>query len=447
MRRHVVLAHDLARLVADFDRRLLLLVGAVHDDLPRQAGDLVHFLVEGDVGHEVLVLHRARILGEDREGVGIPLDEDRALLDVRAVAHLEARAVDDRVALAIAPLRVLDDDRPGAVHDDELALGVGGRARGGLGLDDLQALVADRAGVLGVERRLLADARRRAADVERAHRQLRAGLADGLRRDDADREAELDQLAGREVAAVALGAAAAARRAGEHRADADLLDARLLDRRRRRLVELLVLVDDQLARERIDDALERDAADDALAERLDDLAPLHDRLGVDAVHRAAVDLVDDDVLRHVDETPRQVARVRRLQRGVGEALARAVRRDEVVEHREAFTEVRRDRRLDDLARRLGHQAAHARQLADLLLRAARARVGHDVDRVEVAARLVELLHLREHRVGDLLGDFRPHGDDLVVALAVGDRPFEVLPFDLDHLVARALRRAPASATG
>ena len=59
--------------------------------------------------------------------------------------------------------------------------------------------------------------------------------------------------------------------------------------------------------------------------------------------------------------------------------------------------------------------------------AARAGVGHDVDRVEVPARLVELLHLAEHRVGDLLGDVRPDGDDLVVALAVGDRAFEVLP--------------------
>src|SRR5262249_24420165 len=153
VRRHVVLARHLAALVADLDRRLLLLVGAVHDDLPREAGDLVHFLVIRDVGNEVLVFHAARILGEDRERVGIPLDEHGALLDHLAVAHLEARAVDDRIALAIATLGVLDDDRAGAVHDDELALAVGA---GGLGLDDLQALIADRAGVLRVERRLLA---------------------------------------------------------------------------------------------------------------------------------------------------------------------------------------------------------------------------------------------------------------------------------------------------
>jgi hypothetical protein len=95
-----------------------------------------------------------------------------------AVGDLEPRAVDDRVALAVAPLRVLHDERPGAVHDDALA---GVVVPLPLGLDDLEALVADRAGVLGVERGLLRHARRRAADVERPHRQLRARLADRLR--------------------------------------------------------------------------------------------------------------------------------------------------------------------------------------------------------------------------------------------------------------------------
>ena len=39
---------------------------------------------------------------------------------------------------------------------------------------------------------------------------------------------------------------------------------------------------------------------------------------------------DDDVLRDVDETAREVAGVRRLERRVGETLTGAVRRDEVL---------------------------------------------------------------------------------------------------------------------
>ena len=125
-----------------------------------------------------------------------------------------------------------------------------------------------------------------------------------------------------------------------------------------------------------------DAAEDAVAELLDDLAALDERSHLDALHRAAVEVGDDGVLRDVDETAGQVAGVRRLERGVGETLTGAVGRDEVLEDREAFAEVRGDRRLDDLARRLGHEAAHAGQLPDLLRRAAGARVGHDEDRVE-----------------------------------------------------------------
>ena len=51
--------------------------------------------------------------------------------------------------------------------------------------------------------------------------------------------------------------------------------------------------------------------------------------------------------------------------------------------RQAFAEVGLDRRLDDLARGLGHQASHAGELADLLDAASGTRVGHQEDRVEV----------------------------------------------------------------
>ena len=45
---------------------------------------------------------------------------------------------------------------------------------------------------------------------------------------------------------------------------------------------------------------------------------------------------DDDVLGDVGQLARQVARVGRLERGVGQALAGAVRRAEVLEHAESL---------------------------------------------------------------------------------------------------------------
>src|SRR6185437_10304842 len=70
---------------------------------------------------------------------------------------------------------------------------------------------------------------RRAADVERTHRQLRAGLTDRLSGDDADSFTDVDRRAASKIAAVALGADAADRFAGQHRTDADLLNLRLAD--------------------------------------------------------------------------------------------------------------------------------------------------------------------------------------------------------------------------
>ena len=144
-------------------------------------------------------------------------------------------------------------------------------------------------------------------------------------------------------------------------------------------------------------------------------------------------IVHDDVLRHVDQAARQVAGVGRLERRVGETLAGAVGRDEVLQHRQALAEVRGDRRLDDLARRLGHQTAHAGQLTDLLAGASGAGVGHHVDRVELAPLLLDPLHLPEHLLGDVLGDAVPDVDDLVVPLTGGDDTGGALLLDLDDL--------------
>ena len=80
---------------------------------------------------------------------------------------------------------------------------------------------------------------------------------------------------------------------------------------------------------------------------------------------AAVVVADDELLRDVDEPAGQVPGVGGTERSVGETLAGTVRRDEVLEHGEALTEVALDRPWDDLTTRVGHQATHAGDLTHL----------------------------------------------------------------------------------
>ena len=95
---------------------------------------------------------------------------------------------------------------------------------------------------------------------------------------------------------------------------------------------------------------------------------------------------DHHVLGHVGQLAGQVARVGRLQGRIGQALAGTVGRAEILQHGQPLAEIGLNRRLDDLARRLGHQTAHAGQLPNLLDAAAGTGVGHQEDRVHVAGR-------------------------------------------------------------
>ena len=110
---------------------------------------------------------------------------------------------------------------------------------------DFEVHEPDEAAAARFDLGLLLNSRGRSADVERAHGELRAGLADGLRGDDADRFAEFDHAAGGQVAAVAAGANSAAGFAGEHGANLDALDAGGLNGVGQLFGDFLVDLDDE----------------------------------------------------------------------------------------------------------------------------------------------------------------------------------------------------------
>src|SRR5204863_29603 len=184
-------------LVLDRHARPLVDVLGVDDHLGREPRALVELLLHGDAFEDVAELHHPRTLGEDRDGVRVPLRDHLATLHLLAVALLELRAVHHRVALALAfPVGLgVVDDRDLAValaHHDQVAV---------LALDRRQVDELDEALVARLERGLLGAPARRAADVERPHGQLRARLAARLRGDDADRLAQVHHVSARPLRA------------------------------------------------------------------------------------------------------------------------------------------------------------------------------------------------------------------------------------------------------
>ena len=273
--------------------------------------------------------------------------------------------------------------------------------------------------------------------MESTEGELGTGLADRLGGDNAYGLALLDHTVVGEVSAVALGANALLALAGEDGTDLDALDGRSVDGVGDSVGDFLACSDEDFAGEGVYDVVDADAAEDALAEGSDDFIVLLYGGADEAAEGSAVFLVDDDVVSDVDETAGEVTGVGGLQGGIGETLTGTVGGDEVLEHGEAFLEVRENRVLDNLSAfcarllGLGHKATHAGELTNLVLGTTGTGVKHHVDGVEA---LVCLGHLLHEDVGEACVDVGPDIDNLLVAFLVGDYTHSEVLHDFGHLV-------------
>src|SRR5208283_5383133 len=98
-----------------------------------------------------------------------------------------------------------DDDFAVTRHHDQVAVAA---------FHGVDAMQAHHAFVAHFERGLLGAPAGGTADMEGTHRELRARLANRLRRDDSDRLAQIDEMTAAEVASVAFHAHALARLTG-----------------------------------------------------------------------------------------------------------------------------------------------------------------------------------------------------------------------------------------
>ena len=215
---HVIEVENLAVFVFEHDLRVQIAL-VFGDDLALVAAGVL-FQANGFAFDDVLVADLAADFGQNGDAVRVPLAEHRAGGHFLAFVHQQIGAGGDLVFFEFAALGVQQEDFAVAGQDDLLALVVA---------DDLHASELDQAALLGADFAFLDGAGRRAADVERPHRQLRARLADALGADDPDGHPLLDQGAGREVHAVAEGADAQRSVAGHGAADLNLLQAQRFD--------------------------------------------------------------------------------------------------------------------------------------------------------------------------------------------------------------------------
>ncbi len=384
-----------------------------------------------DAVNDVFEFDAAADFRHDRGGEGVPLREALAARDLLAGFDLHDRAERRFEALPLAPFRIVDRNDHVARHNHQIAIA----RRHGIAVLKPNDPVIRR--VIG---RLLGHLRG-AANVEGAHGELRARLADRLRRNDPDRFANIDARAARQIPTIASPANPNFGLASQHGANFNSHDPRFQNLGDHVFVEIGPGRRNDRPGRMIADVFGQGPAQDPRAQIHDDFGAVEHRADFNAAIGPAIVLQDDAILRNIDEAARQIAGIGGFQRRVRQPFAGAVRRVEIFENRQTFFEVRDDRRLDNVARGLRHKPAHPGQLLHLVFRAARARMGHHVNRIglarparrHVCARFGSLLH---HRVGDFVGAGRPSVDDFVIFLALGQQAIAILPLKLRDLFAR-----------
>src|SRR3989338_6533968 len=401
----------------------------VGDDLLRHAGGFVGVFAHRDARNQIDKARDTGLFGDDRQGVGVPFEQLGAAFHGHAVLGVDLGAIGQLVNGAVLTRFVHDGDDHVPAHHDLLAVDV--RQQVVVAELDLALLAGLQEGLLAT----LGDT----ADVEGPHRQLGAGFTDGLGGDDADCFALVHQGAARKVTAIAHRADAFFGVAGQRRTDTGRGHACLMDQVGATFVDQLATGDDHIGGAGHQNVIGGHTAQHTFGQGLHHFAIVHSHVGGDAAIGAAIMRAHDAILRHVHQTAGQVARVCRLQRGIRETLTGAVGRVEVFKNGQTFLEVRDDRRFDDLARRLGHKAAHTAKLLHLGGRTPRTGVRHHVDRVRLFFRArVGVTHggnFGHHLARDLVRALRPGIDNLVILLALSDQAVHILLFEFLHLIA------------
>ena len=198
--------------------------------------------------------------------------------------------------------------------------------------------------------------------MEGPQRQLGAWLADGLGSDNAYGRADFDHLARTQITPIAQGADAMNEVTGQRTADGDFFQRRLVDDVGNFFVDEAIALDNQFSRLRVMHIIGDAAADNALSNRL--TGNIIRTADGQPARSFTIPAIDNHILGDIHQTARQIASIGRPQRRIRQALARAMRRNEKLQRIQALAEMTANRQFNDAPRRIGHQAAHPRQLGN-----------------------------------------------------------------------------------
>lgn len=170
----------------------------------------------------------------------------------------------------------------------------------------------------------------RTTDVERTHRQLCTRLTDGLCRDNADSLTFVDDVATRQVTTVAVRTHTKVGVTGYNGTHFHGVNRVRFQQVTPLFVQQGVAWNQNVCGARLQNVFRGHTTQYAIAQRLFNITTLDNRGHGDTFEGATIVFGDDQILRNVNQTTRQITGVRRFQCGIRQTFTRTVRGDEVL---------------------------------------------------------------------------------------------------------------------
>ncbi len=169
--------------------------------------------------------------------------------------------------------------------------------------------------------------------------QLCTRLTDGLCGNNTDGLTLLNHAAGGQIAAITLHADAMLALTSEDGTNFNTLNRRGFNFGGHRLGDFLTGCNDELAGSGMDDVMNRHTSENALAKRRNDFIAILKGGADKTAECTAIFLGNDDIVRDIHQTTRQITGVGRLKGGISKTLTGTVGGDEVLQHGHTFLKV------------------------------------------------------------------------------------------------------------
>ena len=246
-------------------------------------------------------------LSKNGIGIRIPFYQRLSLLNFLTITDFQLRSIHNRKSLFFSTGFILNHKASISIHYNDFAR---------LVFQGPEPHILNDSPTFSVQSCLLNHSTRGSTNMEGSHRQLRARLTYRLRCNNTHRFTNLNPLKRCHVATVTLNTNTLFRLTGQAGTHFNFFNTGIFNSGNRVFLDQTIGFRQNVSSERIDHIFKNSSPQNSFTQRLNNFAGLNQRNSIDAFQCATIFLLNNHVLRNINQTTREVTGICGFERGI-----------------------------------------------------------------------------------------------------------------------------------